>query len=54
MALSAGARFGPHEILAPIGAGGMSEVFLAQYSKLAMEPVDGETVTEPVPLTNAF
>ena len=54
MALSAGTRFGPHEILAPIGAGGMGEVFRAKYPKLAMELVDGETVTEPLPLTNAF
>jgi hypothetical protein len=37
MALSAGTRFGPHEILAPIGAGGMGEVCRAKYPKLARE-----------------
>ena len=29
MALSAGTRLGPYEILAPLGAGGMGEVIVA-------------------------
>ncbi|MBZ5617271.1 MAG: hypothetical protein LAQ69_00865 [Acidobacteriia bacterium] len=34
MPLSAGHKLGPYEILAPIGAGGMSEVYRARDSKL--------------------
>jgi serine/threonine protein kinase len=37
MSLAAGSRLGPYEILAPIGAGGMGEVYRARDSKLNRE-----------------
>src|SRR6516162_9462524 len=37
MAVAAGAKLGPYEILAPIGAGGMGEVYRAKDTKLKRE-----------------
>jgi len=37
MTLSAGARLGPYEVIAPLGAGGMGEVWLARDTRLSRE-----------------
>src|SRR5579862_9884893 len=37
MPLSPGTRLGPYEVLAPIGAGGMGEVYRARDTKLDRE-----------------
>ena len=37
MSLTAGSRLGPYEIVAPIGAGGMGEVYRARDTKLGRD-----------------
>jgi serine/threonine protein kinase len=46
-----GTRFGPYEILTPIGAGGMGEVYRARDTRLKRDVVNWlKEVQERVPL----
>jgi serine/threonine protein kinase len=46
MTLATGTKLGPYEILSPLGAGGMGEVYLANDSKL-----DRKTAIKVLPET---
>ena len=51
MSLAAGTRLGPYEILAPIGAGGMGEVYRARDTRLgrdvAIKVLPGQVASDP-------
>src|SRR3954454_24164683 len=51
MSLAAGAKLGPYEIVSPIGAGGMGEVYRALDTRLdrsvAIKIVSGDVTTNP-------
>jgi len=57
MALSAGARLGPYEILAAIGAGGMGEVYRARDTRLdrtvAIKVLPSEVIADADPSTGS-
>ena len=47
MALQAGTRLGPYEVLSFIGAGGMGEVYRARDTRVAVKVLAPELATDP-------
>jgi len=46
MALPLGTKLGPYEIVAPLGAGGMGEVYRARDTRLNRDVAISETIEE--------
>jgi len=53
MSLSAGTRLGPYEIVAPLGAGGMGEVYRARDPRMGREVAVAAPCIRAEPLSRA-
>lgn len=50
MRLAAGTRLGTYEVIAPLGAGGMGEVYRARDLRLGRAPLQAKWVPNPPPV----